>query len=93
MTWTKTDNVAAQDAKPEVKALWDVYENEKGESTLTEHKLKTVWTSCKTADHYFEITNSPRREATCNKCGFITTFIVGLDDLIDGKFVRKNIKK
>lgn len=88
MTWIKTGNVADPEAKEEVKALWDVYENEKGESTLTEHKLKTVWTSCKPGECYFEITDSPKREATCNKCGFIVTFIVGIDVLKDGKFTK-----
>lgn len=93
MTWEKTGNVASPDAKEEVKALWDVYENEKGESTLKEHTLKTVWTSCKENEHYFEITDSPKREATCNKCGFITYFIVGIDELKDGKFFKINFIK
>lgn len=90
MTWEKVGNVASAEAKEEVKALWDVYENEKGESTLTEHKLKTVWTSCAQDDHYFEITDSPRREATCRKCGFIVNFIVGIDVLKDGKFFKRD---
>lgn len=85
----KIGNVAPPDAKEEVKALWDVYEKDDGQSTLTEHMLRTVWTSCKTDDHYFELTNSPQREATCNKCGFIVHFIVGIDELVDGKFIKK----
>lgn len=89
----KIGNVAAPDAKPEVKALWDVYEKDNGDSTLTEHKLKTVWTSCLPEDHYFEITDSPKREATCNKCGFIVNFIVGIDELKDGKFFKRDFKK
>jgi hypothetical protein len=88
MTWTKTGNVADPEASEEVKGLWNVYENEDGVSSLTEHTLKTVWTSCKTEDHYFEITDSPKREATCNKCGFIVNFIVGIDVLKDGKFSK-----
>lgn len=83
-------NVAAPDAKEEVKALWNVYEDENGKSTLEEHTLKTVWTSCKTDEHYFEITDSPKREATCNKCGFIVHFIVGIDELKDGKFFKRD---
>lgn len=88
----KIGNVAAPDAKEEVKALWDVYEKDDGESTLKEHTLKTVWTSCHTDDHYFEITDSPKREATCKKCGFIVNFIVGIDILKDGKFSKIDIK-
>lgn len=82
-------NVAPPDASEKVKGLWDVYEVD-GRSSLTEHKLKTVWESC--GDCYFEITNSGQREATCRKCGLIKHFIVGIDELIDGKFVTRPIK-
>ena len=92
MTLEYKGNVADPEASDAVKGLWEVYEKG-GKSSYTEHKLKTVWTSCKKTDHYFEITDSPRREATCNICGYITTFIVGIDDLIDGKFVLKTPKK
>lgn len=88
MTWNYKGNVAPADAKKEVKRLWDVYENELGESSLTIHEPKLVWQSCKTKDHLFELTNSGRRECTCIKCGFITTFIVGLQKLIDGKIIN-----
>lgn len=80
-------NVAPEDASDEVKALWNVYEVD-GRSSLTEHKLKTVWTSCLPKDHYFEITDSPKREATCKHCGFISNYIVGIDVLKDGKFTQ-----
>jgi len=92
MTLEYIGNVADPNASEEVKGLWEVYEKD-GKSSYTEHELKTVWTSCKKVDHYFEITNSPRREATCNKCGCITNFIVGIDEIIDGKFILKTPKK
>lgn len=88
MTLEYQGNVAPEDAKEEVKALWDVYQKD-GVSTLTEHKLKTVWQSCPPQECYFEITDSPKREATCNKCGAIVHFIVGIDVLKDGKFYKK----
>ncbi len=81
-------NVAPEDASEEVKGIWNVYEVD-GVSSLKEHKLKTVWESCKPDDHYFEITNSPRREATCIHCKMIRNFILGIDVLTDGKFTKK----
>lgn len=85
---TYIGNVAPPDAKEEVKGLWNVYEDQNGKSTLEEHTLKTVWTSCAPGKHYFEITDSPKREATCKHCGFIVHFIVGIDVLKNGKFTR-----
>ena len=78
-------SVAPEDASDEVKGFWNVYELD-GRSSLEEHKLKTVWTSCLPEDHYFEITDSPKREATCKHCKFISSYIVGIDILKDGKF-------
>lgn len=91
MTLEYKGNVAPEDASEELKGLWEVYEVD-GVSSLTEHKLKTVWTSCEPGDCYFEITNSGKREATCNKCGLIKHFIVGIDQLKDGKFHKILIK-
>lgn len=88
--WEFKENVAPTDASEEVKGIWNVYENDLGESTLKTHKLKTVWESCETDKHYFEVTDSPKREATCKHCKFITSYIVGLDVLKDGKFTRKS---
>lgn len=88
MTWNFKGNVAAPNAKDEVKGLWNVYENEHGESSLKIHEPKLVWQSCPTTDDcYFELTNSPARELTCTKCGRHTTFIVGMQALVDGKIV------
>lgn len=86
--WEFKENVAEADASPEVRGLWNVYENESGESSLRIHTPKLVWQSCPTLDEcYFEITDSPKRELTCTKCGRHTTFIVGLQALIKGKIV------
>jgi len=68
--------------------LWeDTVNPHTGEHSLKSHSLRPVWESCKPGDCYFEITDSPKREATCVKCGIIKHFIVGFDKLIDGKFV------
>ena len=85
MKYEYKGNVAYTD---KTKGLWDIYEDENGKSSLTEHKPKLIWQSCEDSDHFFELTDSPKRECTCNKCGFITTFIVGLQNLIDGKIVN-----
>jgi len=86
--WQFKDNVALPNSSEKVKGLWNVYEDQDGNSTLTTHKLKTVWQSCPPGDCYFELTDSPKRECTCNKCGTITTFIVGMQALVDGKIVN-----
>lgn len=85
--WELKENVAKADASPEVKGLWNVYEDENGNSSLRIHEPKLIWQSCPRGECYFELTNSPRRECTCNKCGKIVTFIVGLQALVDGKIV------
>lgn len=67
---------------------WQEHINsETGESSIKEHTLKTVWQSCPKGECYFELTDSPKRECTCNKCGSVRTFIVGLQSLVDGKIV------
>jgi len=85
--WELKENVASPDSTPEVRALWNVYENENGESSLKTHTLKTVWQSCPKDECFYELTDSPKREVTCTKCGSITTFIVGPQALVDGKIV------
>ncbi len=68
--------------------LWQEQKDpETGESSIKEHKLKTVWQSCKKGDCYFELTNSPTRECTCNKCGSVTYFVLGMQILKDGKII------
>ncbi len=91
MTLEYKGNVAPENASEEVKGLWEVYEVD-GVSSLREHELKTFWQSCEPGHCYFEITNSPRREATCKHCGVIKNFIVGIDVLKDGKFIKIPIK-
>lgn len=85
MTLEYKGNVAPPEATEEVKGLWNVYEVD-GVSSLQEHKLKTIWQSCEPSACYFEITDSPKREATCKHCKRVVTFIVGIDRLDDGKF-------
>ena len=88
MNLTYKGNVAPADASEAVKGLWEVYVDERGRSSLTVHEPKLIWQSCEYKDHHFELTNPGLRECTCNKCGFITTFIVGLQKLVDGKIIQ-----
>lgn len=64
---------------------WIERVNEKGESSIQTHELKTVWKSCTKDDHYYELTGN--REVTCKKCGAIRQFVLGIEDLIDGSLV------
>ena len=69
------------------RGLWNEYVNDQtGESSIKEHKLKKVWTSCKEKEHEFELTAD--REVTCNKCGYVKNFIVGFEKFENGKIVK-----
>lgn len=86
--WELKENHAPADSSEAVKGLWNEYVDDNGNSSYKEHTLKTVWQSCPKDECYFELTNSPQRECTCKKCGVITTFIVGLQTLRDGKIIN-----
>jgi len=67
---------------------WKEYVNsDTGESTIKEHKLKTVWQSCPRNECTYELTNPRTRECTCTKCGAITYFVLGMSKLVEGKIV------
>lgn len=67
---------------------WKEYVNsDTGESTIKEHKLKTVWQSCLRNECIYELTNPRTRECTCTKCGAITYFVLGMSKLVEGKIV------
>jgi len=59
--------------------------NEKGESSIQLHELKTVWKSCTKDNHNYELTGN--RELTCTKCGAIREFVLGKEKLVDGNLV------
>lgn len=68
------------------KGRWKEYINsETGESSIKLHTLRTVWQSCDKNDHDYILTGN--REVTCEKCGFIKNFILGLQILRDKKLV------
>lgn len=68
---------------------WQEFVNEKGESSIKEHTLKTIWKSCKEKDHVWKLTNNANnnREVECEKCGLIRSFVLGREVLIDGKII------
>ena len=69
--------------------LWrDIVNPETGEHSLKYHTLKTVWTSCKKDDHYFEVPEPRIREAVCKYCAFIKPFILGMQIVKDGKVLE-----
>lgn len=68
---------------------WKEYVNsDTGESSIKEHKLKTVWQSCPKGECVYELSDPARRECTCTKCGSVTYFTLGMSKLIDGKIVN-----
>ena len=72
----------------EDKGRWKEYLNsDTGESSIKEHKLKTVWQSCPPDKCYYELTNPKTRECTCVKCGAHYYFVLGIQILRNGKIV------
>lgn len=70
----------------EDKGLWNEYINDvTGESSIKEHKPKIIWKGCKPEDHYWEMTGN--REITCKHCHQKSTFIVGLQKIVDGEII------
>lgn len=68
---------------------WKEYINsDTGESSIKEHKLKTIWISCPPKKCYYELTNPSTRECTCTKCGSIYNFVLGMQILQNGKIVN-----
>lgn len=79
MTWEKTHE--------NDRGRWNELKNtDTGESSIKEHKLKVVWKGCKGGNHFFEL--SENREVTCNKCGFIRNFVLGIEKLEKGKLIE-----
>jgi hypothetical protein len=86
--WKLKENVANENASEVTKGLWNVYEDDEGQTTLKLHKPKLVWKSCQSfADHDFEWTGN--RELTCKHCNFIFLPIIGIHSLVNGKIVEK----
>lgn len=62
--------------------LWTEYVNEDtGETSLKEHKLKVVKQWCPKDAHDYRVTDMGKRLATCTKCKQELTFIIGKHQL------------
>jgi hypothetical protein len=85
MPYKFKENVAYTEG---TKHLWDVYEDENGNSSLTLHKPKLIWESCPLGQCYLELTDPVKRECTCRYCKRKETFVLGLQSLVDGKIVN-----
>lgn len=71
--------------------LWNnVVNPETGENSITEHKPKLIIQFCKQQDHYFELISPTSRQLKCKKCSMETYFILGLQQLIDGKVINQH---
>lgn len=68
--------------------LWNEYINSQTkESSIKEHKLKSVKKFCKHNNHYFVPTSPSSRELTCRKCGIGANYILGIHKLVNGKII------
>lgn len=68
--------------------IWAEYvDPDTNKSTLQVHKVNEIAKYCKPQDHFFKLTHGASRELECKKCGFITTYILGLQKLVNGKII------
>ena len=65
--------------------LWDETINEKGESSLKTHELKTLSVGCEEGKHHFVFSGGLLREAVCKNCQTIVPYILGYHTIVDGK--------
>lgn len=73
--------------KDHEKSLWNEYVNEEtGESTYQEHKPKVIAQYCGEDNHYWE---QRGREVRCKNCGMMSKFIVGAQEVKNGKIINK----
>lgn len=72
------------------KALWEEYvDTDTNRSSYQEHTPKLIQEFCKNDEHYFVAISPTARTVVCDKCNFITSYVLGLQMLTDGKIITK----
>lgn len=59
-----------------------------GKSSITIHEPKMIKQFCKEEDHYWEISDNSKRLMKCKHCGMENHFVVGVEEIRDGKIVK-----
>lgn len=59
-----------------------------GKSSIQNHEPKLIKEYCREEDHDWEIIDSASRTIKCKRCGMENHFVVGLEQIVNGKIVR-----
>ena len=73
--------------------LWQAQTKPNGESSIQEHKLKTVARYCAFADHVVDNEFPPSRVAVCKKCGKQIQLVLGFHKIKNGKILTVELKR
>jgi len=84
MPYNFKENVATSE---KTEGLWNVFEDERGNSSLAFHTPKLIWQSCENDSCTFELSPTQQRLFTCTRCGLHKTYILGMHKLRRGKIV------
>ena len=68
--------------------LWAETIDENGKSSIEIHEPKMISQGCRDNEHYFVFDGNAQREALCKNCKTISSFIVGLHKIKEGKITR-----
>lgn len=70
--------------------LWnDTIDPNTGKHSLETHELKLIAKYCKQENHYWEVKSPSSRELKCKECGMESHYVLGLQQLINGKVITK----
>lgn len=73
--------------------LWQPQTKQNGESSLQEHRLRTVSKHCAFADHVVDNEFPSSRVAVCKKCGKEIPLILGFHEIKNGKILTVALKR
>jgi hypothetical protein len=71
MTWEYKENVAPIDASEAVKGLWNVHEDEHGNSSLRTHTPRTIWQSCLGTNATLSLPTHPKENVLVGSVGLL----------------------
>lgn len=64
--------------------LWDETIDEKGNSSLKTHELKTISVGCEEGKHHFVFSGGSLREVVCDRCQTTVPFVLGFHKIENG---------
>lgn len=69
--------------------LWNDVTDEQGNHSLSTHTPKLIAKFCRQEDHYWEAKSPGSRELKCKECGMESYYVLGYQQLINGKVITQ----